>query len=236
MITQSIDDDGELILLSALAHYAYCPRRCGLIHVERIFQENVFTLRGRATHERTDQPVSRTETRREKTATGSNEYAVKIERALPLWSKQFGLTGTSDVVEFFADGQIAPVEYKPGALVQTKRNYPGEIQMCAQALCLEEMFGRPVLLGYIYSITSHRRQTIPLTEELRDETIAIIASVRRLIRATGALPPAVNDARCPNCSLNTLCVPETVERARQSYAARQLYRIETEPEYKGTIS
>lgn len=100
--------------------------------------------------------------------------------------------------------------------------------MCAQALCLEEMFARPVRTGYLYSTTSRRRHGIPLTEALRAETIAIIASVRALLRSPGPLPAAVNDARCPNCSLNTACVPETVERARQSYAARQLYRIPPE--------
>ena len=228
-----MEDDDDTILLSALAHYAYCPRRCGLIHVERIFQENVFTLRGRAAHERTDEPISRSETRSEKTAVGSTEYTVRIERALTLWSKRFKLMGKSDVVEFFADGRIAPVEYKPGKLTPKSRNRPGEIQMCAQAFCLEEMYGKPVSVGYLYSNTSHRRQTIPLTEALRAETVAVIEAAHRVLRATGALPPAVNDARCPNCSLITACVPETVERARQSYAVRQLYRIDLEAETAG---
>jgi len=158
---------------------------------------------------------------------------VRIERALPLWSQRLSLTGTGDVVEFFDDGRIAPVEYKPGALTPTKRNRPGEIQLCAQALCLEEMFARPVAVGYIYSTTSHRRQTVALTDALRDETIAVIANVHALLGVTAALPPAVNDARCPNCSLNNACVPETMERARASFAIRELYRLSLETTQQG---
>lgn len=229
---QTNEAESQLVMLSALAHYAYCPRRCGLIHVERIFQENVFTLRGRANHDRTHEPISRTETRRVKSVNGGDDavQTVRIERALPLWSYRYGLTGNGDVIEFFDDGQIAPVEYKPGALSQKRRDRPGEIQLCAQALCLEEMYTRPVELGYIYSTSSRRRQTIHLTEKLREETIAIIASVKAILTSTSALPDAVNDARCPNCSLNAACVPETVERARQKYAVRQLYRITPENE------
>lgn len=231
--TETTTGGAEPVLLSALAHYAYCPRRCGLIHIERIFQENVFTLRGRAAHERADEPVSRTETRREKSGDGTRETTVRVECALPLWSERHGLTGTGDVVEFFENGEIVPVEYKNGA-ISTRRNRPGEIQLCAQALCLEEMYRRPITAGAVYSPTTHRRQTVAFDTALRAETISVIADVQALTRSTAALPPAVNDARCPNCSLNTACLPETVERARQKHHARQLYRLDTEPATQGT--
>src|ERR671921_686889 len=119
----------DIVLISALEHYSYCPRQCALIHVERVFDENVFTLRGRRAHERADAPNT----------TGEN--GVRIERALPLWSDELGLNGRADVVEFPADGGIVPVEYKHGPRRERKHD---DLQLCAQALCLEEMLGARV--------------------------------------------------------------------------------------------
>ena len=138
--------DDDLVMISAIEHYSYCPRQCGLIHVERIYDENVFTLRGRQAHERTHEPVSRT------------EDGARIERGLPLWSERLGLTGVGDVVEFQADGRVFPVEYKHG----TNRSVHSHLQLCAQAFCLEEMLGVEVAWGAVY--------LTPVSPEARDRT------------------------------------------------------------------
>lgn len=206
--------DEEYVMLSALAHFAYCPRRCGLIHVEQSFAENRFTLRGQDAHERADTPLP------------TYESGVRRLRALPLWSERYGLIGRADVVEFYDDGSVAPVEYKRGASPRrTDHNRRADdFQLCAQALCLEEMRGHAIERGFIYSVESRKRREIAFDETLRDETFDLIAAVRALLLDLAApLPPAVNDARCPNCSLNALCVPETVHRARQTHHLRELY-------------
>ena len=120
MIGPQMDDP---IPISALNHYGYCPRRCALIHVEQIFEENVYTMRGRSLHERVDQPI------------GEFQEGVRIERALPLWSVRLGLIGKADVVEFHGVTPL-PVEYKSGRLREFDND---ELQLCAQGICLEEM-------------------------------------------------------------------------------------------------
>lgn len=200
--------DDDLVMISALEHYSYCPRQCGLIHVEQIFDENVFTLRGRAAHERTHEPISRI------------ENGVRVERSLPLWSDRLGLTGAADVVEFHPDGRVYPVEYKHGAV---QPHVHDELQLCAQALCLEEMLGTTVERGAIYSHQRRRRREVLLDSDLRDLTLDAIASVRAMQRS-GRLPPPANDRRCPRCSLIDACLPGANRLAAQR-AARDVWRI-----------
>jgi CRISPR-associated exonuclease Cas4 len=204
--------DEDILLISALEHYSYCPRQCALIHVERIFDENVFTLRGRRTHERVDEPISR------------NEGNCRVERALPLWSDRYGLTGKADVVEFHRDGSVVPVEYKHGTRRERRHD---DLQVCAQALCLEEMFGTTVMEGAIYSVQTHRRRTVQFDDTLRAETLEAVAEVRALLSGVGPLPPALNDGRCPKCSLIDACVPATVVAAREARLAARLFTPET---------
>jgi CRISPR-associated exonuclease Cas4 len=199
----------EIVMVSAIEHYSYCPRQCALIHVEQIFQENVFTLRGRRAHERADQAIS------------TVQDGVRIERALPLWSDRYGLSGRADVVEFHPDGRIVPVEYKQGARRGVRRH--DDVQLCAQALCLEEMLGTDVTEGTVFYDKTKRRRVVRFTQDLRDETVAIIASVREMQQSRRPLPPATNDARCPNCSLFDACVPATVVAAREARLAKLLY-------------
>ena len=128
------EDDGiPLVLLSMLEHYSYCPRQCALIHVEQTFDENLYTQRGRFLHERVDEPG------------GEREGEVRAERALSLWSERLGLIGKADLVEFYGETPY-PVEFKSG-----KRRKWGhdDLQLCAQALCLEEMTGQPVPKGRV---------------------------------------------------------------------------------------
>jgi CRISPR-associated exonuclease Cas4 len=185
-------------MISALEHWSYCPRQCGLIHLESTYDENLFTLRGQRLHRNVDQQSD------------SKEDGVRRVRALPLFSEELGLTGRADLVEF-PDGVPYPVEYKSGS----RRPHAHEaLQLCAQAICLEEMFGAGVPFGAIYFHGSHKRVGVGFDAELRALVPASVEAVRRMLAGT-ALPPAVNDARCPNCSLFDACLPGVVgERAR----------------------
>jgi CRISPR-associated exonuclease Cas4 len=148
----------DQIPLSALQHWHYCPRQCGLIHLEQVFDDNVHTLRGQAVHAKADQPGV-------ETAKG-----VRVERALPLWNDTLGLIGKSDVVEFLAGGVPYPVEYKQGS-----RNKAADIAACddiqlaAQAVCLKAMTGRPVKEGALYYATSKRRRVVHITAQMRSD-------------------------------------------------------------------
>ncbi len=201
----------EPIPISALAQYTYCPRRAALILLEGEWADNEFTLRGTRAHEQADLPE------------GLLREGVWVERALPLWSERLGLLGRADVVEFLGDTPY-PVEYKVG------RKWPrelarraAEVQLCAQAMCLEEMFGVAVPEGALFYKASRRRQEVPLTPELRSETLAIISAVRHILSQT-QLPPPVADARCPNCSLIDICMPQipTALAALQTMEGEQL--------------
>lgn len=179
------------IPLSALQHYVYCPRQCALIHVEQVWSENLFTLRGQRAHEVVDIPE------------GMVREGVRVEQALPLWSERLGLVGRADVVEF-VNGVPYPVEHKVGSRWAKRAD---EIQLCAQALCLEEMFGMPVPEGAMFYKASRKRREVAFTLELRAETLSVVRAVRLLLRQH-QLPPPVADARCPNCSLIDTCMPQ----------------------------
>ena len=207
--------DREPLFLSALQHYSYCPRQCALIHQEQSFAENVHTLRGQHAHQRVDQP-------------GSSEQPDRhIERSLPLFSQRYGLTGRADVVEFLADGTPYPVEYKHGP---RRQQHHDDIQLAAQALCLEEMTGKTIPEGAIYHHSSHHRRSVRIDAELRQRTIDTITAVRKLLDSKHMPPPASDPKLCRNCSLHDLCQPEML-RARDKVAAlhRTLYTIEDEP-------
>lgn len=189
----------DFIPLSALQHWQYCPRQCGLIHLEQVFDDNVHTLRGQAVHARADQPGV-------ETAKG-----VRVERALPLWHDGLGLVGKADVVEFLAGGVPYPVEYKHGS-----RNKAADIAACddlqlaAQALCLESMLGKPVHEGALYYASSKRRRVVPITSSLR-AAVAQTADAVREMMASGQLPPPLAPEqaarRCKACSLIDRCQP-----------------------------
>jgi CRISPR-associated exonuclease Cas4 len=182
------------IMLSALQHWSYCPRQCALIHLEQAFDENVHTMRGNAAHARVDEP-------------GFESFEdVRSERALPVWSDRLGLVGKCDVVEFHPDGHLYPVEYKHG---RKKLQVHDDLQLAAQAMCLEEMFGRPITQGAIYHHTSRRRREVAITPELRQQVEETVAAIRAML-ASGKLPPPVNDARCKECSLIDICQPQAI--------------------------
>jgi CRISPR-associated exonuclease Cas4 len=204
-------DEDLIIMLSALEHYSYCPRQCALIHQEQTFSENLYTLRGRAVHEQVDQPE------------WVVEKGIRVERALPLWSHRLGLVGRADVVEFHGDTPY-PVEYKHGPRREKEHD---DLQLCAQALCLEEMTGQPVPKGAIFHHSSRRRREVEFTPALRDK-VEQTANQIRLMLASRTLPPPVNDARCKHCSLQESCLPSVVsEQTRVKRLARTLFVAES---------
>jgi len=203
----TVPEERELVPVSALQHYVYCPRQCALIHVEQVFDENVHTLRGRRVHERVDE--------------GGVEVAegVRVERSLPIWSERYGLVGKADLVEFMDDGTPYPVEYKHGRI--KKKSFPADaVQLCAQALCLEEMTSHDVPRGAVYYFSSRRRREVEFTPELRAETERVIHETRAILFESG-LPLPVNDKRCRECSLREQCMPE-ISDARSANPFRPL--------------
>lgn len=207
-----MDNNTDPVPLSALNHWAYCPRRCGLIHMEGEFTDNLHTARGNAEHERVDQMAHST-----------GREGARLEYALPVWSGRVGLIGKCDVVEFWSDGTVYPVEYKHGA---RKKWMNDDLQLAAQALCLEEMLGRPVPRGAIYHASSRRRREVAITPELRQLVEETAAAIRRMLEA-GTLPPPANDARCRECSLKDICQPEAVaNKGQQDALLRELFSVE----------
>ena len=191
--------------LSALQHWIYCPRQCGLIHLEQQFEDNVHTARGQAVHHLVDTPGYEV------------KRGVRVERALPLWSDRLGLIGKADLVEFHPDGRIYPVEFKHG---RKRGRIHDDIQLAAQGMCLEDMLGRPVPQGAIYHASSHRRREVDITEDLR-VLVRETADAIRAMLASGILPPPVNDARCRECSLREICQPELLAQQTQMDRLKQ---------------
>lgn len=203
------NDEDDLVMISALEHYSYCPRQCALIHVDQTFDENLYTLRGRAVHERVDEPVT------------EYQEGVRVERALPLWSKRLGLIGKADVVEFHGVTPY-PVEYKHGSKREREHD---DLQVCAQAICLEEMTGREVPRGAIYYHSSRRRREVEFTAMLRVEVERATLAIRQML-GEKSIPPPVNDKRCRHCSLQESCMPGAVgEKKRAAELLRTLYEV-----------
>ena len=201
----------DFLPLSSLQHYSYCPRQCALIHAEQVFDENIYTLRGRAVHERVDEGET------------TFEDGIRVERSLPLWSRRLGLVGKADVVEFHGDIPY-PVEYKHGP---RRKKEHDDLQVCAQALCLEEMLGVSVPKGAVFHHTSRRRREVIFDRVLREKVEIAVEEVRKIL-AQDTLPKAPNDARCQNCSLAEACMPSVAENSRLKSIRDGLFEVEVE--------
>jgi CRISPR-associated exonuclease Cas4 len=188
----------EPLPLSALNHLLYCERRCALIHIEGVFVENAATLAGRLAHEGADTPGYET------------RAGVRVERALPLFSDVLGLSGKADIVEFHPSAgkgdreRPFPVEYKRGPRRKWEND---DVQLCAQAMCLEEMLGVPVPDGAVFHAKTKRRRDVIFTPELRAQTLEAIRRLRELIDVA-RVPPAILKPQCEGCSLHEVCMPE----------------------------
>jgi CRISPR-associated exonuclease Cas4 len=183
--------EDDLLPVSALNHLLYCERRCALIHTEGIFIENVYTLEGALAHRAADTPGY------------ESEEGVHAVRALPLYSRTLGLVGKADIVEF-RDGVPYPVDYKRG---KRKRWVNDDVQLCAQALCLEDMLQIAVPRGAVFHAQSKRRREVEFVASLRGTTSNAIQSLRRLL-ASRAIPPPKLKPQCDGCSLREACLPE----------------------------
>ncbi len=189
--------EDSFIPISALQHYLYCPRQCALIHLDQVWTENAFTAEGRVLHERADSGQSETRGR------------VKSVTGLLVCSREFGLSGKADVVEFHQREGVwhpYPVEYKRG---RPKSHLADKVQLCAQALCLEEMLGLPIPEGALFYGKTRRRQVTAFDEALREEVRQAALAVHALLHA-GLLPPPAADERCAACSLAESCLPKAV--------------------------
>jgi len=204
------------IPLSAVNQFFYCPRRFGLMFLEGVFFDNAFTLEGLHAHEKVDTPGFRS---------GPD---VRTERSLPLFCDRLGLSGKADIVEFHLHDGLEhpyPVEYKRGP---NRRRDNDDAHVCAQALCLEEMFDTPVNSGAVYHVSSRHRRDLEITDGLRRLTENAVSEMHHL-RENGDLPPAKLKPRCSGCSLRDYCLPEITEKPRRvASAIRDLYRIPDE--------
>lgn len=197
--------ESDLIPISALQHFIVCPRQCALIHLEAVWIENERTAEGRVEHERVDR--------------GGAETRAGVRRAygVPVRSLRLGLVGRADVVEFHAvpgggPEQPFPIEHKRG---RPKRGDEDRVQLCAQALCLEEMLGVSVPAGALFYGQSRRRMDVAFDHTLRRRTEAVAAEVRALFDAGATpLPPAV--APCKSCSLFSACQPTAFRIRRRN--------------------
>jgi CRISPR-associated exonuclease Cas4 len=190
------------IPISALQHFAYCPRQAALIHLDGVWSDNPFTMRGHLLHKRADQPGS------------DVRDGVRIERALPLFSHRLNLAGRADAVEFHPDGHVVPIEYKSG---HRRARHADDVQLCAQAMCLEEMLQTTVPEGAIFHAPQRRRRRVLFTGALRTTVERAVAELTAILSRT-TLPSPVYDRRCRDCSLRRLCLPELPNRSLDVFA------------------
>lgn len=201
--TKNYEED-DLVMISALQHYLFCPRQCALIHIEQQWLENRLTAEGRILHERVH--TSGRESRR----------TLRVEYDVPIRSMMLGVAGRADIVEFHLCGdgtwRPMPVEYKRG---RPKKDDTDRVQLCAQAVCLEEMLGRSVPEGALYYGEKKRRTVVVFDAALREKT-AQTASAVHILLAGSRTPPPGYAARCESCSFLPLCLPKVATRKRVS--------------------
>lgn len=208
----------ERIPISAVQHAVYCLRQAALIHIEQMWEDNLYTAEGNVLHEVADKGGRR------------SGRGVRRVLSLPLGSDRLNLSGTADLVEFrpqTGGGERAfPVEYKRG---KPKRHRADEAQICAQAMCLEEMTGLPVPEGALYYAQTKRRVTVSIDASLRALTEAAIADLSYLFATRNTPPPTPHRARCRACSLLELCRPDTVSRPVKRWRDQTLARLLAAP-------
>jgi len=188
--------DARLVNISALQHFAFCQRQCALIHLEQVWQENYLTAHGRQLHERVDN--GEPETRK----------GVRFERGVVVSAPQLGLTGKLDLLEHHkASNQFIPVEYKRG---KPKTNDIDKVQLCAQAMCIEEMLTVEVKQGALWYWQTRKRIEIEFDHILRTQTQTLITQVQQLFKL-GKTPAPTSGKHCKACSLIDICQPNLTE-------------------------
>lgn len=197
----------EYVTLAALKHSAFCLRRCALIHTDRIWIENALTAMGRIEHERVD------------SAEGTTRGTVRTARTVQLVCHRLGINGVADVVEYKSTNEgiiVTPVEYKHG---RPEKHRADEVQLCAQAFCLEEMHNCQIENACLFYHSIRHRCMIKLDEELRELTEKTIRDTRKLL-LSGVIPPAIRSEHCNACSLFDYCLPRSSEEPASVYTNR----------------
>ncbi len=193
--------EDNFLQLSALQHFIFCPRQCALIHIDQIWEENLFTAEGRILHDNVHE--ERFEVR----------AGMRIERGMPLRSLELGLNGKADAIELHQneEGQWLPfpVEYKRG---KPKLDDCDKVQLCAQALCLEEMLNVCIPAGALYYGKTRHRLDVVFNEVLRDKTKDTAMRLHKFI-SEGKTPKPVYTPKCKKCSLISICMPKIVEKS-----------------------
>lgn len=187
--------DDHIIPISALQHWLYCPRQCALIHLEQAWAENKFTAEGRVMHENAHDGADET------------RGAVRITRGMPVMSVNLGLSGQCDVVEFHSDGTIRCVEYKRG---KPKAHRADEVQICAQAICLEEMLHCSISSGSLYYGQNRRRSEVTFDEELRQLVLSTLQAIKECFSSHITPQAEYIPRHCDNCSLIDHCQPKAL--------------------------
>jgi CRISPR-associated exonuclease Cas4 len=209
----TVFSDDDLLPLSALQHLVFCERQCALIHVEGQWQENPLTFEGRQMHERVDRDA------------GESRRDVRILRGLTLVHRGLGLAGRADVVELHRDAAGVPVPGVPGRWrpfpVEYKRGRPkahdaDRVQLCAQALCLEEMWSADVPAGALFYGQTRRRDDVAFDAVLRAATVEAARRVREILES-GETPSARKEKKCARCSLLDRCRPDAIGRSASRY-------------------
>ena len=208
--------DDELLMISGIQHYHYCKRQWYLIHAEQQWSENLYTTKGNILHEKVDEQWH-----------DESRKNIRIVRSMPLISKRLGLRGVADVVEFQqidtnVEGETCllekrrgwwrpvPIEYKRGRPKPDERD---AVQLCAQAMALEEMLGVVIPRGYLFYGQTKRRQEVFVNDYLRTKTIELAERMHRLFDE-GKTPPAVKGKHCNQCSLQEECQPQLMTKHR----------------------
>ncbi|MDP3274839.1 MAG: CRISPR-associated protein Cas4 [Deltaproteobacteria bacterium] len=203
-------DVDDFLPMSALQHLSFCPRQCALIHIDRVWMDNGRTAEGTLLHERADLPG------------GESRPGVRVERALWLRSERLRLVGRADIVEITQgpDGArvVCPIEYKRGKRGEWIHD---EVQLCAQAMALEEMLGCEITEAKIYYGQSRRRRTVLLTSALREHTAALARALYTMM-ARGVLPAAEPGPKCTHCSLQSACMPQVAASSGDYWRALTL--------------
>lgn len=200
-----------VVQISAIEHFVYCHRQCAIIHCDGVWSDNAHTAKGARAHRRVDSGEHRQERGRQ------------VLRAIPLWSDALGLSGRADAVEVQGDS-VWPVEYKAGV----RHGDAADLQLCAQALCLEEMFSAEITHGFVWYGGPRRREQVEFTVALRQEVRDIITAIRSQV-LTFELPEAPNDARCRECQLLHHCLPDLASRPVRvdRYIENVVFRCDT---------
>lgn len=208
-----LHDEDDLVMISALQHYLFCPRRCALVHIEQQWLENRLTAEGRILHERVH------------TAGKESRRTLRVEYDVPIRSLRLGVAGRADIVEFHLQEGGSwlplPVEYKRG---RPKKDDSDRVQLCAQAMCLEEMLGCTVPEGALYYGEKKRRTAVVFDSALRQTVMETAESVHDLLVA-GVTPPPRYDSRCESCSFLPLCLPWVATKKKVARYLRAMVEV-----------